>query len=274
MTAEKQPQISIIIPCFNSERTICACLDSVIGQSYRNIEIIVVDGLSSDSTTNILREYESLCHNLKWISEKDAGIYDAINKGIRKSKGNWIYILGSDDRLYNNTTLEKVHALISETAEGVVYGNVKVKGDAGWAKDGQVHDGEFDLEKLLQGNICQQAVFYHRTVFKQVGYFSLEYPVCADWDFMLHCAAKCPMKHISLIVAEFNGGGASKMVKDEKFYEDFARNMFAYFRFRVFRKDFKIVSWRFKKYSEDEKIKGKRIPAFFYKLIYNRLNSR
>ncbi|HET6992176.1 MAG TPA: glycosyltransferase family 2 protein [Bacteroidia bacterium] len=273
MTSENKPLLSVIIPSFNSEKTIRACIDSVVGQSYGNIEIIVVDGLSSDTTTNILREYESLHPNLKWTSEKDEGIYDAINKGIRRSKGDWIYILGSDDRLYESKTLETVVSFLGERNEGVVYGNVKVKGDAGWAVDGQIHDGEFDLEKLLNRNICQQAVFYHRSLFEKIGYFNTEYPICADWDFMLHCAAKSSMKFMNVIVAEFNGGGASKTNKEEKFYNDFAQNMFAYFRFRIFRKDFKTFSWRFKKYSETQKASGKRISAFFFNLVYNRLNS-
>ena len=267
MTAEKQPQVSVIIPCFNSERTIRDCLDSVIGQSYRNIEIIVVDGLSSDSTTNILREYESLGHNLKWSSEKDAGIYDAINKGIRKSKGNWIYILGSDDRLSEKNTLEKAAQLIGETKKGVVYGDVIVRGEAGWARDGEIYGGEFSIEALQERNICQQAVFYHHSLFPQIGYFNIDYTVCADWDFMLRCAGKSEMKYIPLAIAEFYGGGTSKTVREQKFYDELPANLYRYFGWRIFRKEFRPSGPRFRKYAEQLAAKGKRIPAFFYKRV-------
>lgn len=268
------PSITIVIPTFNSANSLRACLDSVVGQTQRPKEVFLMDGLSTDATKEIAREYGEKYSWIKLISEKDNGIYDAINKGIRLAEGEWVYVLGSDDRLFEPETLEKATVFLNKSGEGIIYGNVMVKGDAGWAKDGQVHDGEFPLEKLLQQNICQQAVFYRRTLFKQIGYFNNEYHICADWDFMLRSFAGSSVKYIDLIIAEFNGGGASTTKKEEKFYEDFARNMYAYFGFRVFKKEFKSVAWRFKKYAETEAAKGNRISAAFYKLVSNRLNNK
>lgn len=266
--------ISIIVPAFNSEKTIAACLDSLIQQSYVDKEIIVVDGASSDKTIEIVKSYALKHPFLRIQSEKDKGIYDAINKGIKLSKGEWIYILGSDDRLFESDTLQKTSALLKGINEGVVYGNVQIKGNAGWAQDGELYGGEFNLEKLLEKNICQQAVFYHRSLFEKIGFFNINYSVCADWDFMLHCAAKSKMKYVPITIAEFNGGGTSKVVKEEKFYEDLPGNLYQYFGSGIFRKEFAESAWRFKKLSEKYSAEGKRFSALYFKLVSKRLEKK
>ncbi|HEU4717846.1 MAG TPA: glycosyltransferase family 2 protein [Bacteroidia bacterium] len=267
-----EPLISVIVPAYNSGPAIRPCLDSVFGQTLQNVEVIVVDGQSSDETVDILRAYEKE-KKLRWKSEKDDGIYDAINKGIRMAKGRWMYVLGSDDRLYENTTLEKVAPFLEKAGSGVVYGNVKIKGDAGWAKDGEVHDGEFTTEKLLRANICQQSVFYHRDVFEKFGYFNPEYKVCADWDFILRCAAGTSLVYMDVIVAEFSGGGTSAVRKEEKFYEELPANLYRYFGLRVFRKEFRPAGWRFRKLSSEYAAKGKKWKSFFFGRVARRLGS-
>lgn len=260
--------ISIIVPAYNSEKTLSACLDSLVAQTFVEKEIIVMDGLSKDKTVEIIRDFAARYPFVKYHSEKDNGIYDAINKGIRAAKGDWIYIIGSDDRLFENTTLEKAGKFLNITSEGAVYGNVKVIGDAGWAADGEIYGGEFDLEKLLQKNICQQAVFYHRSLFEKIGFFNTGYPVCADWDFMLHCAGKSAMKYIPLTIAEFYGGGTSKVVKEERFYADLPLNLYRYFGNKILRKEFGVCAHRFKKHSEEDAQQGRGRSAFYFKLVY------
>lgn len=268
------PLISVVIPALDAERTLRACIGSVVEQTGVNTEILVVDGLSSDGTMDIVREFESHHPTLRWTSEKDAGIYDAINKGVRRASGEWVYVLGSDDRLLAPETLSTVAACLGVRNEGVVYGSVLVKGDAGWAGDGRIWDGEFGLEKLLRQNICQQAVFYRRSLFASVGYFNAEYRICADWDFMLRCAGKSSLKYVDVVVAEFNGGGASRSTGDDRFYDDFARNLVDYFGLRVFRKEFASVAWRFQKHAEVEATRGNSAASSFYQRVHDRLVSR
>ena len=93
-----EPLVSIITVCYNSEKVISSALESVLKQSYKNIEHIVIDGLSQDNTLSIIKEYEPLFEGrMVVVSEKDEGIYDAINKGIKLAKGSIIGILNSDD---------------------------------------------------------------------------------------------------------------------------------------------------------------------------------
>ena len=119
-----KPLISIIIPTFNSEVTLDIALESIINQTYDNLEILILDGLSTDKTIEISKEYQNKFSELRIFSEKDKGIYDAMNKGINYAKGEWLYFMGSDDSLFESTTLEQFTGLIGIEDIDVVYGNV------------------------------------------------------------------------------------------------------------------------------------------------------
>src|SRR5258708_1387752 len=108
------PFFSIIIPTHNSAKKLSPCLESIISQSFQNFEIIIVDGASSDDTFSVVNHYREANSNIRWFSEKDRGIYDAMNKGTSVAQGEWIYFLGSDDRLYENDTLRKVSMSIEQ----------------------------------------------------------------------------------------------------------------------------------------------------------------
>lgn len=268
-----RPMVSIIIPSYNSSGTIRHCLDSIAGQTFRDFEVIVADGKSSDDTVQVIQQYQQRnLFSIKLVSEKDEGIYDAVNKGIRMASGQWIYVLGTDDALYAPETLEKIAPVLKSAGEEIVYGNVKVIGDAGWAKDGTIHDGEFPLEKLVQRNICQQSVFYPAAVFQKLGYFNHQYRVCADWDFILRCAAKIKLRYVDQVIAAFHGGGASTAGESESFYNDFASNLYKYFGKRIRRAEFKPVAWRFAKQAEIENQQGHWWRAFVFKRAARKKN--
>ncbi len=97
-----KPKVSIVTPCLNSEKTIRDTIESVLYQTYKNIEYIIVDGSSTDNTVKIIKEYLPKFHGrMKFVSEKDNGIYNAMNKGIKMSSGNIIGIINSDDYYEN-----------------------------------------------------------------------------------------------------------------------------------------------------------------------------
>lgn len=102
---ENSIKISIITICYNSSKTIERTILSVLGQTYQNYEYIVIDGGSTDGTVDILRKYS---RKINWISEPDNGIYDAMNKGIRISKGEWLNFMNAGDRFASNDVLEKI----------------------------------------------------------------------------------------------------------------------------------------------------------------------
>ena len=129
----QNPLFSIIIPTFNSSKTLKECLDSLFEQSFNSYEVLIIDSVSTDATLSVLKEYTSKYPNIKVYSEKDNGIYDAMNKGMSLAKGDWLYFLGSDDTFYNSRVLSHVSNAIGNTTKKVVYGNVEIVGTTAWA---------------------------------------------------------------------------------------------------------------------------------------------
>ena len=213
-------KISIIIPTYNSEKTIVSCLESIVYQTCQEFEVLIVDGLSTDATIHLIKEYQNTYSFIKYVSEPDQGIYDAMNKGLALAKGEWLYFLGSDDTLYENTTLEKISSAIKSTHCKILYGNVLLIGNAGWAKDGQIYDGYFSKHKIILKNICHQSIFYHREVFETIGLYNTAYKICGDHDFNIRASAKFKYQFVNIIVAKFYGGGKSS-INDEFFVQNF-----------------------------------------------------
>src|ERR1700744_2888998 len=136
------PACSIVIPTYNAETTLSRALDSLLGQTFQDFEVLIIDGLSTDKTTAIIGDYAARDKRIRFISEKDNGIYDAMNKGIDLAKGDWIYFLGSDDQLYKKDVLASVFTGEVNLSSDVLYGDVYSPVFKG------IYDGEFDAEKI------------------------------------------------------------------------------------------------------------------------------
>ncbi|RSK36043.1 glycosyltransferase family 2 protein [Hymenobacter metallilatus] len=177
------PLFSIIIPTFNSAATLRGCLDSVLGQTCRDVEILIQDGGSTDGTAAIVQAAaEQAPGIIRWVSEKDKGIYDAMNRALARTAGEWVYFLGSDDYLHDEQVLADVAAVLQETTADIVYGDAIVASNHGR------HGGPFDLNRLLTyGNLCHQTIFYRQRIFSLIGNYNLSYPIVADWDFNIRC---------------------------------------------------------------------------------------
>ena len=228
------PKVTIIIPTYNVGELLSDALKSIVEQKYKNIEVIIVDAQSTDDTLTIIKNYSSKYSYIRYISEKDNGLYDAMNKGIDKSTGEWLYFMGADDSLYNSNVIKEIYNSGLFNQEKVIYGNVFIKGDNPWAKDGTIYDGAFSLKKLLSKNICQQAIFYPRHMVNRVGYFNNEYYVTADWDYNLRCFAHKDFIYIDLVIANFKSGGISSMQDNfERSFLQYAENVFKYFKIDV-----------------------------------------
>jgi glycosyltransferase involved in cell wall biosynthesis len=226
---------SIIIPTYNSAMTLAVSLESIAQQSYKNVEVIIMDGVSTDKTLAIAEEFKVQIPKLNIYSEKDRGIYDAMNKAMDKATGKWLFFMGSDDSFYTNEVLNQVAQIIETSHTKVIYGDAHIIGDTGWAKDGDIYDGEFTLQKLINQNICHQAMFYNREFIKiEVGYFNLAYKKSSDWDFNLRCWAKYPIEYIDLIITNFLAGGFSTYRNDKSLAKDFVDNIMDYFRVNLF----------------------------------------
>lgn len=207
------PLLSIITPTLNSASTIEDCLKSVANQTYKNIEHLIIDGVSTDATLHIIKKSQSEYSHIRVISEKDNGIYDAINKGIRIAKGQWLYFLGSDDKLYDTSVFESIFYNSEYIKFDVLYGNVISPIFNG------KYDGRFDIEKLFCKNICHQAIFFRRKVFDLIGDYNIDYKIFADWDhnFKWFLNPAITKIYLDKIIAVFAARGSSSICKDELF---------------------------------------------------------
>lgn len=209
----KPPFFSIVIPTLNSAKTLKETLDSIIAQKFEDYEILILDGGSTDGTLLVPNQFNP--SRIFVFNGPDLGTYDAMNKGIRFAKGNWLYFLGSDDLLYDEFVLNRIYKSIQTTGLPIIYGNVKVKGNSGWARDGEIYAGRFSKNRMLVKSICHQAIFYKRDfVVSNNLTFNLHYPVSADWHFNLCCRRLTKFKYIDVVVAVFSAGGISTTRRD------------------------------------------------------------
>jgi len=213
--ATSSPKVSIIIPTFNSVVFLAKSLTSVLSQSFRDFEIVIVDGVSKDETIALIEPFAENDPRIRYISEKDKGIYDAMNKGIALARGEWLLFLGSDDHLHDDDVLLEMSQHLTGSLD-LVYGNVLICGDVDWARDGHIYDGEFTAGKLVERNISHQCIFYHKRVFQIHGQYDLRYKVCADWEFNIRIFRQCRKKHVDVVVADFYSGGLSTTSKDHE----------------------------------------------------------
>lgn len=230
-----QPTISIIIPTFNSAKVLSLSLESVISQTFQDYEIIIQDGASADNTAVIADRYVKQGNKIRFVSEKDNGIYDAMNKAIQAANGRWIYFLGSDDRLHTSNVLDQVFNMPGIDDSDVVYGNVYSDRFNG------IYDGKFDSRKLFDKNICHQAVFIKRSVFNKIGLFNILYKAHADWEhnFRWFLNPTLRVRYIEMIVADYADGGFSSITSDPVFYNEKIEKFYAAGK-KSLDKDFKL----------------------------------
>ncbi len=226
MDTSYEPLFSVIIPTYNSAKTISQSIQSVLSQSFTGYEILIIDGASSDGTLAITSTFNS--EKIKTISEKDRGVYDAMNKGIKLAKGQWLYFLGSDDTLYDGSVLEKISGLIRRHPQSrIVFGDVFTSANTieGFT--------DYGFTELLQRNICHQAIFYHRSLFAGRQY-SLQYQIASDWDFNMQVFTRRnhPL-HTPQLIARYNLGGMSgKWQEHPDYLQHFADKKYVIIRYK------------------------------------------
>jgi len=182
-------KISLITATYNSAETVRDTLQSVLNQTFKDIDYIIVDGNSKDNTMAIVKEFEPKFEGrLRWVSEKDKGIYDAMNKGVRMAQGDIVGILNSDDFFASNDVLEKVNAAFTENpAIDGVYADVRYVDWDDTGKTVRMFSGkDFTREKLCWGKMPPHPSFYvKRECYDKFGLYSLDYPICADYDMFV-----------------------------------------------------------------------------------------
>ena len=207
-------RISVITATYNSGRTISDTLESVLRQTYSDVELIVVDGASRDDTMDVVRRYEPrFGGRMHWTSEPDRGIYDAMNKGIARATGDVIGILNSDDFYTSDTVLERV-------AEAMAGGDVDaVYGDIHYVRDGDLHkcvryysSRPFRRGLMRLGFMPAHPSFYcRREVYERCGTFDTTYRVAADFENLLRLiyVNRIRTRYLPVDFVTMRTGGAS-----------------------------------------------------------------
>jgi glycosyltransferase involved in cell wall biosynthesis len=221
-------KVSIITATYNSEATIAMCVNSVLSQTYSNIEYIIVDGKSTDDTLKILKVLTANATNVFLSSEPDQGIYDALNKGIEKAAGDIIGFLHSDDFLTDHKVIELIaQSFVNQNADGI-YGDLHyVSSDSpdkiirNWISE------PFNLKLLKRGWMPAHPTLYlKKELYDTYGKFNLQYKIAADYDFILRIFKQehlCFYYLPKTIVKMRTGGASNRSLKNivQKTKEDY-----------------------------------------------------
>lgn len=197
-------KITIVTVCRNSEKYLAETIESVINQTYPNIEYIVIDGASADTTVDIIKKYSSDIDI--WISEADTGMYDAMNKGLARASGDYILILNSDDLLESNNTISKAADAIREKRPDYFYGNLI-----------KFRDKKYKKVRLFPVNFMQLLLSKHLTfashpcffvsakLNKALGGYNSAYKNASDYDYILRAMSVPGVKgeHVNVYITKF-----------------------------------------------------------------------
>lgn len=210
-------KISVITVCYNAEKTIARAMDSVIRQDYGNIEYIIVDGKSTDDTLSIISDNIDNVDCL--ISESDQGIYDAMNKGIKRATGDWIAFLNSDD-IYLDNAISQIAVECENVSNevGIIAAQINFVED-----DFIVGRSKYDsFEKIWMGMpVAHPASFVRKEVFEKVGLFDTTYEIAGDYDFFFRCYInKIKCKFVNFITTNFSIFGVSGRERERLYQED------------------------------------------------------
>ncbi len=172
-------KISVITVCYNSEKYIEQTIKSVVGQTYENIEYIIVDGGSTDGTIDIIKKYETSLN--KWISEPDEGIAHAMNKGMDLVTGDFILFLHSDDYLMNSRVLEKAAPYLNSMYDIVAFDILFEDG----GKKTLARPRGFNWWFNFKTGLFHQSTLCSRKLFEKIGIFDTNFKIAMDYDFFL-----------------------------------------------------------------------------------------
>jgi glycosyltransferase involved in cell wall biosynthesis len=215
------PKISIITVVRNGEKHIEDTIKSVMSQTYANLEYIVIDGKSSDNTVKIIYKYESKI--AYWVSESDNGIYDAMNKGVAASSGDWLLFINADDFLANDRVIEDAVSYLKDCKSMVAYGNVtfihtsgeEIKHGVEWANVRYAfrnigmrlpHQGTFHSKMLFNGKL-----------------FDPTFKITGDYNLLLNYLKDHDAVYFPVVVANMRAGGISDSISKVKLLKETRR---------------------------------------------------
>lgn len=204
----EKPFVSVITSVYNAEKTLEKCIQSVLGQTYTNFEYLIIDGKSTDGTLAIVEKYKKDISFV--ISEKDSGIYDAWNKGLSYSKGEWVCFLGADDEFYPEA-IEKMVSVALESKQQLDY----ISGRTNLFKNNQLvktagipYDWATFRRYVSTGH---NGALHHKSIYSRFGLYDTSYRSAADYELLLRLGKGLSAGYTDYITTKMNLGGASNM---------------------------------------------------------------
>ncbi len=205
-------KFTIIIPCLNAEKQLHKTLDSLLGQTCRDYECLIIDGGSSDATANLVANYQVSIPTLHFYSAPDKGIYDAMNKGVSLASGEYILFLGAGDSLHNAKVLDTVQTHLETNTPDILYGNVLLLPNTFSEQPKHLTNRFFYSGKML----CHQSIFAKKSTLIEYP-FSLEYVYGADKDWLLYCFHSNKIfSYLPITVSTYDTNGFSSRPEHRK----------------------------------------------------------
>lgn len=211
-------RLSIITINYNDAEGLRKTLASVAAQTYHDIEHIVIDGGSTDKSVEVIKEYVNQCvmYNVLWVSEPDKGIYNAMNKGIRKATGDYCQFLNSGDTLAAPDVTERMMAAMEDGIE-VLYGDMlKILPKGKTYTDMSCARENVTLNMFYRGCLNHSPAYIKRSLFDEYGMYDETLKICSDWKFYMQSIVlgKATTKHVDIVVTHFDMNGISETRKD------------------------------------------------------------
>ena len=264
MTVEK-PKISIVTINYNNVIGLQQTMDSVIGQSYKDIDYVVIDGASTDGSSVVIEKYaKDLGY---WVSEPDSGVYNAMNKGVKVAKGEYLLFLNSGDRLIDDDIIQKVVDFGLTT--DLLYGDLLFfTPEKEWA---WTQPEALTFQIFFKSTIPHPSTFIKKSLFDEVGLYDENLKIVSDWKFFILAIAKynCSYKHINQIISLYNFDGISSKPENLTIIEA-ERKLVLEENFPLYIADYKLLN---EQETELKKIKYFLKTRKFIKKILNQKNN-
>lgn len=213
---ENRPLISVITVAYNNRFGLEETIKSVINQTFKNFEFIIIDGNSTDGSKELLESYSSQINF--WISEPDKGIYNAMNKGIANAKGEYLIFMNSGDRFSSSEILESIAPHFNN--EDIVYGNAYYELENRKKYEYRI-PSRITIGSLLKEPICHQSAFFKKELFDKYGMYDENNRIASDWTFMmdLFIHHNISQKYVNEFISIFEKIGISNTNTDLSFSE-------------------------------------------------------
>jgi glycosyltransferase involved in cell wall biosynthesis len=262
--------LSIITVNYNNADGLSKTIKSILNQSFKGFEYIIIDGGSTDNSLEIIKTHKE--HITHWVSEPDKGVYNAMNKGLRVATGEYVLFMNSGDYLYSSKVLEQALKNIS-TNDDLIYGDVVLINNELNTERVQVHPKTPSFSYFYKQTICQQACFIKRDLFDRIFYFNEDYKISADWEFLIYAIyiEKVNFKKIDVIISVYDMGGISSTSKYRPIAsKEREKTMDKYFP--LFKEDYKIfTSYSSQRFSQLKRIESsvflRKVVSVLFKLM-------